>query len=142
MKIAIGGDHAGYSYKATIIKLLEDKGITVINFGADTKDSVDYPDHVHPVAKAVMNGPANFGVVICGSGNGVAMTVNKHQNIRAAVCWNVELAKLARQHNNANVISIPARFVDERLALDMVEAFLGTEFEGGRHARRVNKIPC
>ena len=140
--IAIGGDHAGYGYKNTIINHLKEKSYEVINFGTDTADSVDYPDYVHPVASAVEKGPADIGIIICGSGNGVAMTVNKHQDIRAAVCWNQELVKLARQHNNANVLSIPARFVSEELAIEMVDSFLTTDFEGGRHARRVSKIPC
>ncbi|MEM7105301.1 MAG: ribose 5-phosphate isomerase B [Bacteroidota bacterium] len=138
--IAIGCDHAGFPYKDAIIALLEKRGIPVLNMGTDSLDSVDYPDFVHPVADAIENEKAELGVIICGSGNGVAMTANKHQGIRAAVCWNIELAALARQHNNANIISLPSRFVSEELAVKMVEAFLDAEFEGGRHARRVGKI--
>lgn len=140
--IAIGGDHAGYALKATLITLLENKGHQVKNFGTDTADSVDYPDHVHPLATAVENGTCNIGILICGSGNGVCMTANKHQGIRAALCWNAEIAALAKQHNNANVICIPARFVSEQQATDIVNAWLDASFEGGRHQGRVNKIPC
>lgn len=140
MKIAIGNDHAGTELKQLVFKRFGEHEFE--NFGTDSNDSVDYPDHVHPVATLVKNGDAELGILICGSGNGVCMTANKHEGIRAALCWNVELAKLAREHNNANVICIPARFVDEDLALDMIEAFLSTDFEGGRHARRVDKINC
>ncbi len=139
-KIAIGCDHAGFPYRESIISLLKSKGVAVLDFGTDSPDSVDYPDFAHPVAEAVEAGDVQMGIVLCGSGNGVAMTVNKHQGVRAAICWNEELAGLARQHNNANVLSIPVRFVTEALALALVEAFLDTEFEGGRHARRVEKI--
>ena len=141
MNIAIGNDHAGTNYKFKIIKLLEEKGIKVINFGTDTEDSMDFPDTIHPVAQAVERGNADFGIILCGSGNGAAMTANHHQNIRAALCWNNELVALARQHNNANILSIPARFVSEKEALEFVEIFINTEFEGGRHERRINKIP-
>ncbi len=141
MNIAIGNDHAGTIYKFKIIKLLENKGIKVINFGTDTEDSMDFPDAIHPVAEAVERGNAEFGIILCGSGNGAAMTANHHQNIRAALCWNNELVALARQHNNANILSIPARFVSEKEALEFVEIFINTEFEGGRHERRINKIP-
>lgn len=140
MKIAIGCDHAGFPYKKVITDLLERKDIAVLDHGTNAPDSVDYPDFVHPVAKDVESGAAQLGIVICGSGNGVAMTANKHAGIRAALCWETELAALARQHNNANVIAIPARFVSEEKAAAMVNAFLNTEFEGGRHARRVGKI--
>jgi ribose 5-phosphate isomerase B len=140
--IAIGCDHAGYPYKDSIIKMLEAKGITVQNYGTDAPDSVDYPDFVHPVAEDVSNGRADLGIVLCGSGNGVAMTANKHQSIRAALCWRNDIAALARQHNNANVIALPVRFIEEPLALEMVATFITTEFEGGRHARRVGKIAC
>lgn len=140
MKIAIGNDHAGTELKQLVFKRFGEHEFE--NIGTDSNDSVDYPDHVHPVATLVKNGDAELGILICGSGNGVCMTANKHGGIRAALCWNVELAKLAREHNNANVICIPARFVDEDLALDMIEAFLSTDFEGGRHARRVDKINC
>ena len=142
MKISIGNDHAGPDYKKAIVKHLEEKGIEVINHGTDTFDSVDYPDFVHPVANDVENGTADFGIIICGSGNGVAMSVNKHQKIRAALCWIKEIAALARQHNNANIISIPARYTSIQQAVEMVDTFLNTEFEGGRHQNRVNKIPC
>ena len=141
MKIAIGNDHAGTVYKFKIVELLKNKGIEVINFGTDTEESMDFPDTIHPVAKAVEIGNADLGIILCGSGNGAAMTANHHQNIRAALCWNNELVALARQHNNANILSIPARFVSEKEALEFVEIFLSTEFEGGRHERRINKIP-
>jgi ribose 5-phosphate isomerase B len=140
--IAIGCDHAGYEYKERIIEFLVEKNIKSLDKGTDSGDSVDYPDFVHPVADAVEARLADLGIIICGSGNGAAMTANKHQGIRAALCWNVELAELARQHNNANIISIPARYVSVEKAIEMVEAFLQTEFEGGRHARRVGKIAC
>jgi ribose 5-phosphate isomerase B len=142
MKIAIGGDHAAVTYKAAIIKKLESLGHQVENFGTDSGDSVDYPDHIHPVANRVEEGDCDLGIIICGSGNGAAMTANKHQGIRAALCWNKELTALARSHNNANILSLPARFISEHQALDMVETFLNTPFEGGRHQRRVDKIPC
>jgi len=141
MVIAIGNDHAGTEYKFEIIKQLERKGIKVLNFGTDTSDSMDYPDTIHPVADAVETNKANFGIIICGSGNGAQITANKHQGIRAALCWNNELVELARLHNNANVLSIPARFVSLQQALSFVDIFLNTEFEGGRHQNRVDKIP-
>lgn len=142
MKIAIGNDHAGPDYKKAIVEMLRSKGHEVINFGTDTTESVDYPDFGHPVAEAVSEKQADFGIVICGSGNGIAITANKHQKVRAAVCWTKEIAALARQHNDANVISIPARFTSIPQAVDMVDTFLNTAFEGGRHANRVNKIAC
>lgn len=142
MKISIGNDHAGPDYKQAIVKYLEDKGYEVINHGTDTFDSVDYPDFVHPVATDVENGTVDFGIIICGSGNGVAMTANKHQKVRAALCWTKEISALARQHNNANIISIPARFTAIHQAVDMVDTFLNTDFEGGRHQNRVDKISC
>lgn len=141
MNIAIGNDHAGTDYKFEIKKHLEAAGHTVINFGTDTNDSVDYPDFVHPTAEAVEKKKADIGILICGSGNGVQMTANKHQGIRAALVWNNELAALARQHNNANVLAIPARFVSIHQAKNFVNIFLDTAFEGGRHENRVNKIP-
>jgi len=141
MVIAIGNDHAGTEYKFEIIKLLESKGITILNFGTNTNDSMDYPDAIHPVADAVETKKAKLGIIICGSGNGAQITANKHQGIRAALCWNNELVELARLHNNANVLSIPARFVSLQQALGFVEIFLKTEFEGGRHQTRVDKIP-
>ena len=140
MKVSIGNDHAGTEYKFAIVKLLEGMGITALNHGTDGTESVDYPDFVHPVAKDVARKTAAFGIVICGSGNGAAMTANKHPEIRAAVCWNKELAQLARQHNNANVLSIPARFTALTQVLEMVQVFLTTEFEGGRHQKRIDKI--
>ncbi len=142
MKISIGNDHAGPDYKKGILNYLLSKGYEVINHGTDTFDSVDYPDFVHPVAIDVLNNKANFGIVICGSGNGVAMTVNKHQGIRAALCWTKEIASLARQHNNANIVSIPARFTSIQQAIEIVDTFLNTDFEGGRHTTRVDKISC
>lgn len=141
-KIAIGCDHAGFPYKNSIVAFLKGRGIEVIDFGTDSLESVDYPDFVHPVAEQVKNSGADLGVLLCGSGNGVAMTANKHQEIRAAICWREDLAALARQHNNANIIAIPVRFVSEELALSMVRIFTETDFEGGRHARRVSKIAC
>jgi ribose 5-phosphate isomerase B len=140
--IAIGCDHAGFDYKAPIIASLQAAGIEVLDFGTHSTASVDYPDFIHPAMQAIEEGKAELGIVICGSGNGVAITANKHQQIRCALCWEVTLASLARQHNNANVIAIPARFVSETLALDMVQTFITTDFEGGRHANRVNKIAC
>lgn len=139
-RIAIGGDHAGYTYKSMLKEELADLGYESLDFGPDSEASVDYPDHVHPLAKAVINGDAKLGILICGSGNGVAITANKYQEIRAALCWTPELAKLAREHNNANILCIPARFVSEEVAKEMVKVFLETEFEGGRHLDRVNKI--
>ena len=140
--IAIGCDHAGFPYKDSIVRLLKKNGIEVVDFGTNSTDSVDYPDFVHPVMEFVVSGKADFGVVLCGSGNGVAIMANKHQQIRAALCWKREIAELARQHNDANVIAIPVRFVSRRLALAMVKIFLNTPFDGGRHERRVNKIAC
>lgn len=142
MKISIGNDHAGPDYKKAIVDFLEQKGYEIRNHGTDTFDSVDYPDFGHPVASDVETGKADFGVVICGSGNGINMTVNKHQGIRSALCWTKEIAALARQHNDANIISIPARFTSIQQAVEMVDTFLTTNFEGGRHANRVNKIAC
>lgn len=142
MKISIGNDHAGPEYKKAIVDMLKSKGYEVTNYGTDTIDSVDYPDFGHPVAFDVENGNADFGIVICGSGNGIAMTVNKHQGIRAALCWTKEIAALARQHNDANIISIPARFTSIPQVLEMVATFIETNFEGGRHQNRVDKISC
>ena len=142
MKISIGNDHAGLDYKKAIVAYLESNGHEVFNHGTDTEDSVDYPDFGHPVAYDVESKKAHFGIVICGSGNGIAMTVNKHQDIRAALCWTKEIAELARLHNDANVISIPARFTSILQAVEMVDTFLNTAFEGGRHDRRVQKIAC
>ena len=142
MKISIGNDHAGPEYKKAIVDFLKQKGHEIVNHGTNTFDSVDYPDFGHPVAIDVATGKADFGVVICGSGNGINMTVNKHQGIRSALCWDKEIASLARQHNDANIISIPARFTSIQQAVEMVDTFLNTSFEGGRHANRVNKIAC
>jgi len=138
--IAIANDHAGTDLKNKV--MAEFSQYNWINFGTNADDSVDYPDHAHPLSKAVADGKAILGVLICGSGNGVCMTANKHKSIRAALCWTQEISELARQHNNANVVCIPARFVSEDLALKIVKSFLETEFEGGRHGRRVDKIPC
>jgi ribose 5-phosphate isomerase B len=140
--IAIGSDHAGYEYKEDLISFLEGKGLAFKDFGTHSKDSVDYPDFAHPVASAVESGEYAFGILLCGTANGVAITANKHQGIRAALCWGEEIAKVVRQHNDANIICIPARFVREGDAEKMVALFMTTEFEGGRHATRVNKIAC
>lgn len=140
--IAIGSDHAGYDYKEQLLSFLEGKGVTFKDFGTHSKDSVDYPDFAHPVAIAVENEEAAFGILLCGSANGVAITANKHQSIRAAICWGEELAQLSREHNNANILCIPARFVRESDVEKMVMLFMNTAFEGGRHAKRVDKISC
>lgn len=140
--IAIGSDHAGFDYKEELISFLEGKGLLFEDFGTHSKDSVDYPDYAHPVATAVESGNYAFGILLCGTANGVAITANKHQGIRAALCWGDEIAKLTRQHNDANIICIPARFVREGDAERMVSTFMTTEFEGGRHANRVGKIAC
>ena len=140
--IAIGCDHAGFEYKTEIVKFLNSKGWQVKDFGTYAADSVDYPDYAHPVSEAVEKGDVAFGILLCGSANGVAITANKHQNIRAGLCWISDVAKLVRLHNNANIICIPARFVSIPQARELVEIFISTEFEGGRHATRVNKISC
>ena len=142
MKIAIGGDHAGFEYKEIIKELLNENGYQVEDFGTNSPDSVDYPDFAHPVANSVEKSESNLGILICGSANGVAMAANKHQGIRAAICWTTELAELARQHNNANILCIPARFISQNDAREITKAFLKTDFEGGRHQRRVDKISC
>ena len=142
MKIAIGNDHAGTEYKLAVIGLLKSMNIEVSNYGTDGTDSVDYPDFVHPVAKEVEEGKANYGIIICGSGNGASMTANKHQKIRCALCWNKEMVELGREHNDANILSLPARFISLPQALEMVKVFLKTDFAGGRHERRIEKIPC
>ena len=141
MKIAIGVDHAGFDYKQEIIKLLVSRDIEVKNFGAFSTESVDYPDYAHPLSEAVSQGEFDFGILICGSGNGVCMVANKYQNIRAALCWNEELISLAREHNNANILCLPARFISLEEAKKFIQVFLDTKFEGGRHERRTNKIP-
>uniref|UniRef100_UPI00404B3B5D ribose 5-phosphate isomerase B n=1 Tax=Flavobacterium sp. TaxID=239 RepID=UPI00404B3B5D len=142
MKISIGNDHAGPAYKKAIVQFLENLGHEITNYGTDTFESVDYPDFGHPVATDVTAGNADLGIVICGSGNGIAMTANKHQGIRAALCWTKEIAALARQHNDANVLSIPARFTSIEQAVEIVSTFVSTSFEGGRHQNRVAKIAC
>jgi ribose 5-phosphate isomerase B len=140
--VAVGSDHAGFDYKEDLISFLEAKGLPFTDYGTHSTDSVDYPDFAHPVASAVEEGRAAFGILVCGSANGVAITANKHQGVRAAVCWGEELAKLSRAHNNANIICIPARFVREGDAEKMVQWFIHTDFEGGRHQDRVSKIAC
>jgi ribose 5-phosphate isomerase B len=139
---ALGADHAGFELKNELIEFMKSKGVSCHDLGTYSKESVDYPDMAHPVAHEVENGEAGFGILICGSANGVAMTANKHAGIRAAICWNEEVAALARQHNNANILCIPARFVDMETAKRMTEIFINTAFEGGRHLNRVNKINC
>ena len=141
MTISIGNDHAGPDYKLAILTHLKAKGIPVTNYGTDSLDSVDYPDFVHPVAKDVNEGKVDYGILICGSANGVAMTANKYPKVRAGVCWTNEITELTRLHNNANILCIPARFTSIPQALKMVDTFLETEFEGGRHQNRVAKIP-
>jgi ribose 5-phosphate isomerase B len=140
--IAIGSDHAGFAYKTALIEFLEKQGYQVKDYGTYSESSVDYPDFAHPVSSAVEGGEAACGVLVCGSANGVAITANKHQDIRAAICWQTDIARLAREHNNANIICIPARFVSTFNAEEMTALFLKTAFEGGRHATRVNKIAC
>lgn len=140
--IAIGSDHAGFEYKEAVKKWLEEKGFQVKDFGTYSVSSVDYPDFAHPVASSVENNETAFGILFCGSANGVAITANKHQHVRAGLCWENDVAKLVRLHNDANVICIPARFVALSLAQEMIENFMTTAFEGGRHANRVNKIAC
>lgn len=141
MTISIGNDHAGTEYKNAIVKHLQNLGYTVKNYGTDTNDSVDYPDFIHPVAKDVESKAVDFGIIICGSGNGANMTANKHQGVRSALCWNKEIVALAKQHNNANILSLPSRFIALPQAIEMVDTFLNTPFEGGRHEARINKIP-
>lgn len=142
MKVAIGSDHAGFSYKASLKDWLITNGYEIKDFGTFSEESADYPDFAHPVAYAVENKEFELGILVCGSANGVAITANKHQGIRAAICWKEELASLARKHNNANIVCIPERFIDFELAKKIVETFLTTSFEGGRHERRVSKISC
>lgn len=142
MKIAIGNDHAGTEYKLAIIGLLKSMDIEIINYGTDGTDSVDYPDFIHPVASDVEEGKVDYGIIVCGSGNGASMTANKHQNVRCALCWTKEIVQLGREHNDANILSLPARFISLPQALEMVKTFLNTNFSGGRHERRIEKIPC
>lgn len=139
--VAIGGDHAGVELKQRIMDQLKELGMNPTNYGTNSHDSVDYPDFAHPVAEKVIE-TGELGILICGSGNGINMTANKHAGIRSALCWTPEIAELARQHNNANILALPARFISEEEALEIVKVFIGTEFEGGRHERRVNKINC
>ncbi|HKL08644.1 MAG TPA: ribose 5-phosphate isomerase B [Bacteroidales bacterium] len=139
--IAIAGDHAGYEYKEQLKQYLKNKGYTLKDFGTSSNESTDYPDYAHPLATAVEKGEYTFGITLCGSGNGISMTANKHQGIRSALCWNKEIAKFARLHNDANVCSLPARYISYDLAQEIVDVFLNTNFEGGRHQRRIEKIP-
>ena len=141
IKIAIASDHAGFQYKNKLVEFLNSKGYEVKDFGTDSEESMDYPDTAHPLAAAVEANEFDFGFTLCGSGNGITMTANKHQKIRAALCWNSEIAELARSHNNANVCGIPARFIPYEEAQSIVEIFLNTQFEGGRHQKRIDKIP-
>ena len=138
--IPIASDHGGFEMKQFLIGKLEETGYKVVDFGTHSSESVDYPVIIHPLASAIEHGEYPLGIILCGSGNGAQMTANHHHNVRAALCWNVELAKLARQHNDANILALPGRFIPNELAWDMVQAFLNTDFEGGRHARRVEKI--
>ncbi len=140
--IAIGCDHAGFAYKTALVKWLIEKGYQVKDFGTFSADSVDYPDFAHPTASSVAKGETCFGILLCGTANGVAITANKHPDIRAGLCWQNDVAIVTRQHNNANIICIPARFVALVLAQQMIELFMTTAFEGGRHQTRINKIPC
>ncbi|MGN1247224.1 MAG: ribose 5-phosphate isomerase B [Paludibacteraceae bacterium] len=142
LTIALASDHAGFALKNQVRLFLEDNGARVQEFGCYSDESCDYPDYAHPLAEAVEKGEYEFGIVICSTGNGICMTANKHQGIRAALCWEKRLAQLARQHNNANVLGLPANFITVPQALDIVATFFQTDFEGGRHERRVNKIPC
>jgi ribose 5-phosphate isomerase B len=142
MNIVIASDHAGYEMKAELISFIENLGHTVRDFGPESAESVDYPDFAHPLASAVENKEYDFGFVLCGSGNGINMTVNKHQGIRSALCWITEISKMARKHNDANVCAVPARYISLNQAKEIVEVFLSTPFEGGRHERRVGKIAC
>lgn len=141
MKIAIGNDHAGYEMKLVLLKWLEENGYEIKNFGTDSSESVDYPDYVHPLASAVENGEFDLGVLVCGSGQGVSFTANKHQGIRAALCWQPEIAKLAREHNNANIVCMPGRFLSPEEGIEILKTFLSTDFEGGRHQNRIDKVP-
>ena len=142
MQFSIGNDHAGVDYKEAIISYLISKGHEVLNHGTDSEDSVDYPDFIHPVAQDVSSKKSGLGIIICGSGNGASMTANKYQDIRSALCWSKEIVALARQHNNANILSLPARFISIPQAIAMVEVYINTDFEGGRHQNRIDKIPC
>lgn len=140
MKIAVGNDHAGYEMKVVLLKWLEEQGYEIENFGTNSPESMDYPDVVHPLAESVEAGKFDFGLLICGSGQGVSFTANKHQGIRAALCWKKEIAELARQHNNANVLCLPGRFLTEKEGIEILSAFLNAKFEGGRHQNRIDKV--
>ena len=140
--IAIGSDHAGFTLKTKIINHLQSKGFTLDDKGCYSEESIDYADYAHPVASQVENNPGSLGILLCGSGNGINMTANKHQGVRSALCWTPEIAKLAREHNNANILTLPARFLTDEVALEIVDIFFATEFEGGRHQKRIEKIPC
>jgi ribose 5-phosphate isomerase B len=142
LKIGIASDHAGFERKGAVAEWLVDQVAELHDFGTDSTASADYADYAHPLAQAVENGEFDLGIAICGSGNGINITVNKHQGIRAALCWKPELAALARQHNNANILSLPGRFITDEEAIEMVQIFLTTDFEGGRHQTRIDKIPC
>lgn len=140
--IAIGSDHAGYELKEIVKEYLINKGLNVNDFGPFNDERADYPDYAHPVATEVETAKADLGILICGSGNGINMTANKHQGIRSALCWREDIAEMARLHNNANIIALPARYIDQKEAINCIDTFLSTEFEGGRHNNRVNKISC
>lgn len=142
LKIGVANDHAGFERKAAVLKYLQQQGVEFKDFGAYSDESSDFPDFAHPLSEAVSKGEFDLGITLCGSGNGINMAANKHQGIRSALCWMPEIAALARQHNNANICSLPARYVTDEQAVDIVNAFLNAEFEGGRHLRRINKIPC
>ena len=142
MKIGICNDHAGVDYKNRLSEYLTGKGYEIVNFGTDTPDSIDYSDLAHPLAEAVESGKVDFGIAFCGTGNGMAMTLNKHQGIRAGLCWSVEIGKLIKQHNKANILVLPARFISYETVVEITDAWLTEEFEGGRHLNRINKIPC
>lgn len=142
MKIGICNDHAGVDYKNRLSEYLTSKGYEIVNFGTDTTDSIDYSDLAHPLAEAVESGKVDLGIAFCGTGNGMAMTLNKHQGIRAGICWSVEIGKLIKQHNKANVLVLPARFISYETVVEITDAWLTEEFEGGRHLNRINKIPC
>jgi len=141
-KIALASDHAGFVQKEVVKKHLQNQGFIVFDFGTHSSESCDYADYAHPLALAIEKKEYDFGITLCGSGNGINITVNKHQGIRSALCWNTEIAKLARAHNNANVCALPARFISDEVALDIVKTFLSTPFDGGRHQKRIDKIPC
>lgn len=142
IKIGIASDHAGFERKQTVLKYLQEQGIEYKDFGAFSAESSDYPDYAHPLATAVSNGEFDLGITLCGSGNGINMTANKHQGIRSAICWMPEIAMLARLHNDANICALPARYITDEQAIEIVKIFLSTAFEGGRHIDRINKIPC